>query len=182
MIPPPSNGWRTLRAPGAGPVAGAGHVPPRRGNGAGAPRTVHGAGTPVHGYGAELHLGEWSEAGVAAYLTQRGAGAEVPAALVRVLTQRTDGHPLFLVTVVDELVRQGRLQVAPTGWVLAGGLDGRDGRGAAEHPSLAGAPGGAAPARRPGAPSRGECGGCGVHGGSGGSGCPAGGGRRRGAV
>src|SRR5262245_17308214 len=77
----------------------------------------------VHGYGAELHVGEWSEAGVAAYLTQRGAGAEVPAALVRVLTQRTDGHPLFLVTVVDELVRQGRLQVAPTGWVPAGGLD-----------------------------------------------------------
>ena len=66
---------------------------------------------------------EWSEAGVAAYLTQRGAGVEVPAALARVLTQRTDGHPLFLVTVVDELVRQGRLQVAPTGWALAGGLD-----------------------------------------------------------
>ena len=51
----------------------------------------------VHGYGAELRLGEWSEAGVAAYLAQRGAGAGVPAALVRVLTQRTDGHPLFLV-------------------------------------------------------------------------------------
>ena len=77
----------------------------------------------VHGYGAELHLSEWSEAGVAAYLTQRGAGAEVPAELVQVLTQRTDGHPLFLATVVDDLVRQGRLQVAPTGWVLAGGLD-----------------------------------------------------------
>ena len=41
-----------------------------------------------------------SEAGVAAYLRQRGAGAEVPAKLVRVLTQRTDGHPLFLVAVV----------------------------------------------------------------------------------
>src|SRR5262245_11257267 len=77
----------------------------------------------VHGYGAELHLREWSEAGVAAYLTQRGAGAEVPVELVRVLTQRTDGHPLFLVTVVDDLVRQGQLQVAPAGWVLTGGLD-----------------------------------------------------------
>jgi DNA-binding winged helix-turn-helix (wHTH) protein/predicted ATPase len=77
----------------------------------------------VHGYGADLHLKEWSEAGVAAYLTQRGAGAEVPVELVRVLTQRTDGHPLFLVTVVDDLIRQGRLQVAPAGWVLAGGLD-----------------------------------------------------------
>ena len=42
-------------------------------------------------------LEEWSEAGVAAYLAQRGAGAEVPAELARVLTQRTDGHPLFVV-------------------------------------------------------------------------------------
>src|SRR5262249_6170580 len=50
----------------------------------------------VHGHGAELRLGEWSEAGVAAYLAQRGAGAEVPAELARILTQRTDGHPLFL--------------------------------------------------------------------------------------
>ena len=34
----------------------------------------------VHGHGAELALEEWSEAGVAAYLAQRGAGAEAPAA------------------------------------------------------------------------------------------------------
>jgi predicted ATPase len=77
----------------------------------------------VHGYGAELSLGEWSEAGVAAYLAQRGAGAEVPAALARVLTQRTDGHPLFLVAVVDELIRQELLRVEPDGWTLAEGLD-----------------------------------------------------------
>ena len=77
----------------------------------------------VHDYGAELPLGEWSEAGVATYLTQRGAGAEVPTALARVLTQRTDGHPLFLVAVVDELIRQGLLQVGTAGWALMGGLD-----------------------------------------------------------
>src|SRR5262247_4661456 len=77
----------------------------------------------VHGYGAELTLEEWSEAGVAAYLTQRGAGAEVPAELARVLTQRTDGHPLFVVTLVDELLRQRVLRVEPAGWVAAGGLD-----------------------------------------------------------
>src|SRR5262245_25766042 len=47
----------------------------------------------VHGYGAALALEGWSEAGVATYLAQRGAGAEVPVELVRVLTQRTDGHP-----------------------------------------------------------------------------------------
>jgi DNA-binding winged helix-turn-helix (wHTH) protein/predicted ATPase len=77
----------------------------------------------VHGYGDELSLEEWSEAGVAAYLAQRGAGAEVPAALARVLTQRTDGHPLFLVAVVDELIRQELLRLGPEGWTLAEGLD-----------------------------------------------------------
>jgi DNA-binding winged helix-turn-helix (wHTH) protein/predicted ATPase len=77
----------------------------------------------VHGYGAELALEEWSEAGVAAYLAQRGAGAEVPADLAQVLTQRTDGHPLFVVALVDELLRQRVLQVGAAGWVVAGGLD-----------------------------------------------------------
>jgi predicted ATPase/DNA-binding winged helix-turn-helix (wHTH) protein len=77
----------------------------------------------VHGSGDELCLGEWSEAGVASYLAQRGAGAGVPAELARVLTQRTDGHPLFLVAVVDELIRQRLLRCEPTGWVLVEGLD-----------------------------------------------------------
>ena len=77
----------------------------------------------VHGYGAELCLAEWSEAGVAAYLAQRGAGAEVPVELAQVLTQRTDGHPLFLVAVVDTLIRQGLLRHEPASWVLTGGLD-----------------------------------------------------------
>ena len=77
----------------------------------------------VHGHGAELALEEWSEAGVAAYLAQRGAGAEAPAALARTLAQRTEGHPLFVVALVDELLRQHVLRVEPTGWVLAGGLD-----------------------------------------------------------
>ena len=77
----------------------------------------------VHGYGAELALQEWSEAGVAAYLAQRGDGAEVPDELARVLTLRTDGHPLFVVALVDELLRQRVLQVGPAGWALARGFD-----------------------------------------------------------
>lgn len=60
----------------------------------------------VHGQGVELALGSLVEAEVAAYLTQRfGAGA-LPADLARVLHQRTEGNPLFLVAAVDELVRQ----------------------------------------------------------------------------
>src|SRR5262245_61721528 len=51
----------------------------------------------VHGYGAELALQEWSEAGVAVYLARHGDGAEVPEELARTLTLRTDGHPLFVV-------------------------------------------------------------------------------------
>ncbi|HSX83545.1 MAG TPA: AAA family ATPase, partial [Candidatus Saccharimonadia bacterium] len=77
----------------------------------------------VHCYGAELSLEEWSETGVAAYLAQRGAGAGVPAELAQVLTQRTDGHPLFLVAVVDALIRQGLLRHEPASWILTGGLD-----------------------------------------------------------
>src|SRR5262249_27934842 len=77
----------------------------------------------VHGYGGELALGEGAESGGAGYLARRGAGAEVPVELARVLAQRTDGHPLFVVALVDELLRQRVLHVEPAGWVVAGGLD-----------------------------------------------------------
>ena len=75
----------------------------------------------VHGQGMELPLGSLAEAEVAAYLAQRfGAGAH-PDGLARGLHQRTEGNPLFLVTVVDELVRQGVVRQAPAGWELSGG-------------------------------------------------------------
>jgi predicted ATPase/DNA-binding winged helix-turn-helix (wHTH) protein len=77
----------------------------------------------LHGQGTELALEAWSAAGVAAYLAQRGSGTAVPDGLVQVLTQRTDGHPLFLVALLDELLRQGLVRVGPTGWALAGGLE-----------------------------------------------------------
>ena len=116
----------------------------------------------VHGYGAELALEEWSEAGVAAYLAQRGAGAEAPAALARTLTQRTEGHPLFVVALVDELLRQHVLQCGAH-WLGSGwGARRSDGGGPTEHSPLARAAGGAATARRPGAAGRRECGGRGV--------------------
>jgi DNA-binding winged helix-turn-helix (wHTH) protein/predicted ATPase len=77
----------------------------------------------LHGQGVEVPLGLWVEPEVAAYLTQRfGAGA-YPAGLARVLHQRTEGNPLFLVAVVDELVRQGVVQQEPAGWELIGGME-----------------------------------------------------------
>jgi DNA-binding winged helix-turn-helix (wHTH) protein/predicted ATPase len=76
----------------------------------------------VHGQGVELALGALAEAEVAAYLRQRfGAGAQ-PAGLARVLHQRTEGNPLFLVTVAEELVRRGVVQPGPAGWALAGSV------------------------------------------------------------
>src|SRR5207249_11698023 len=54
---------------------------------------------------AEVRLTYLSATQVATYLTQR-FGAELPVTeLAQLLHRRTQGHPLFLVMVVDELVR-----------------------------------------------------------------------------
>jgi predicted ATPase/DNA-binding winged helix-turn-helix (wHTH) protein len=76
-----------------------------------------------HGQCAELLLDYLSETAVAAYLASRCPGHELPAGLARLLHQRTDGNPLFLVTLVDTLVRQGMLEAGPAGWHLPGGLE-----------------------------------------------------------
>src|SRR5262249_44957242 len=47
------------------------------------------------------------------------AGTAFPEGLARFLHQRTTGSPLFLVTLVDALVRQGILRAEVTGWELA---------------------------------------------------------------
>jgi predicted ATPase/DNA-binding winged helix-turn-helix (wHTH) protein len=71
----------------------------------------------VHGQCAELLLPYVSEAGVAAYLAQRFGETVSARALVRAIHHRTNGNPMFLVTVVDEMVSQGRLRVQETGGV-----------------------------------------------------------------
>jgi DNA-binding winged helix-turn-helix (wHTH) protein len=57
----------------------------------------------------ELPLQLLSAADVAQYLALRFGAGVCPAALAQALYRRTDGHPLFLVTVVDALMRQGSL-------------------------------------------------------------------------
>ena len=59
---------------------------------------------------------------MATYLGQRFAAERLPAALAPVLHQRTTGNPLFLVTVVDQLVRQGMVREKGAGWELVGEL------------------------------------------------------------
>jgi predicted ATPase len=69
-----------------------------------------------HQQGAELLLDYLSEAEVTAYLVQRFGGLPRVADLARVLHQRTRGHPLFLVTILDEMRRQGLLPEEAPGW------------------------------------------------------------------
>ena len=65
----------------------------------------------MHGLCQEVAL-EWlTEAEVGQYLGARFAGRRVPAELVRLVAQRTDGNPLFLTTMVDYLLRQGWVAV-----------------------------------------------------------------------
>ena len=68
----------------------------------------------VHGQCEELLLPYLSEAGVAAYLAQRFGEALLAGAGAR-STPAYHGNPLFLVTVVEEMVRQGRLRRPATG-------------------------------------------------------------------
>jgi DNA-binding winged helix-turn-helix (wHTH) protein/predicted ATPase len=71
----------------------------------------------------ELVLPYLSEVGVVAYLAQRFETLEFPEALAWVLHRHTNGNPFFLVTVVQELVRQGVLAQQGPGWTLRGDLD-----------------------------------------------------------
>src|SRR4029450_12577125 len=76
-----------------------------------------------HGQCAELPLASLTDAGVAAYVAVRYAGRSLPEGLARLLQRRTGGNPLFLVSVVDAMVRQGVLQEGAQGWTVPEGLE-----------------------------------------------------------
>ena len=61
-------------------------------------------------------------ADTASYLAARLEAAPPPG-LAGVVYQRTDGNPLFMVMVVDELLAAGRLTADENGWVVRDGLD-----------------------------------------------------------
>ncbi|OUM02780.1 AAA family ATPase [Variovorax sp. JS1663] len=61
----------------------------------------------LHRLARELLLDPFSERDVADCIAHRCPGQPVPEALARRLHQRTDGLPLFVVNVIDELVSQG---------------------------------------------------------------------------
>jgi DNA-binding winged helix-turn-helix (wHTH) protein/predicted ATPase len=71
----------------------------------------------------ELPLNYLSEVGVVAYLAQRFDTLEFPEGLAWVLHRHTNGNPFFLVTVVQELLRQGILAQQGPGWTWRGDLE-----------------------------------------------------------
>jgi predicted ATPase/DNA-binding winged helix-turn-helix (wHTH) protein len=77
----------------------------------------------VHGQGEELLLGALSGAAVATYVTQRFGEGSLAAEIIPVLCQRTQGNPLFLVTMVDDLVHRGVLREGAAGWACTAALD-----------------------------------------------------------
>lgn len=64
----------------------------------------------MHGLGTELPLDALSQGEVADYLRQRFAVRVIPAALTETVFSRTEGHPLFMVNLVDYLLAKGYLQ------------------------------------------------------------------------
>ena len=74
----------------------------------------------LHGQGVELPLALFTAAEVTLYLARRGAGgAELPPVLrglAQLLYQRTDGHPLALVTMVEHLLHRGVLRERAGPW------------------------------------------------------------------
>ena len=74
----------------------------------------------LHGQGVELPLELLTAAEVAQYLARRSAGGPaLPPALhglAALLYQRTDGHPLFLVTMVEHLLHRGLLRAGAGAW------------------------------------------------------------------
>ena len=59
---------------------------------------------------------------VTAYLHQRFGHAGLAADLAPVLHQRTHGNPLFVIAVVDELIRHQVVHEGPAGWAMRGGV------------------------------------------------------------
>jgi predicted ATPase len=73
----------------------------------------------LHGHCEEIPLEFLSLEAVAAYLSRRFGQEHWPAELPRMLHRRTDGNPLFLVNMVDDLLARGQLREADGRFGLA---------------------------------------------------------------
>src|SRR5262245_7479779 len=76
----------------------------------------------THRLCASLPLGELSEEAVAEHLRTRFSGHCFPAGLAGVIHQRTDGTPLFMVSVLDDIVARGAIAAQHRALVLKADL------------------------------------------------------------
>src|SRR5262245_8207901 len=72
----------------------------------------------LHGRGHEMTLARLTEADVAEYLAARMAGTPVSLGLVRHVHLRTDGNPLFIVTVANDLVVRALVVHREGQWII----------------------------------------------------------------
>lgn len=75
------------------------------------------------GLAAEQRLGALAQPEVAAYATQRFGEGTLATELAPLLYQQTQGHPLFLVTMVEDLIQRGVLREGTAGWECTAALD-----------------------------------------------------------
>jgi predicted ATPase/DNA-binding winged helix-turn-helix (wHTH) protein len=72
----------------------------------------------THGKSRELLLTELPQEAVAELLAARFPANSFSVELARVLHERTEGHPFFIVSVLDELIRTGVIHSGTGGWEL----------------------------------------------------------------
>jgi predicted ATPase len=77
----------------------------------------------VHGQCQELRLELLTAPEVGEYVTRRVMRGAVPRGVVEQIHQRTDGNPLFMVTVVEYLLEQGLLHEVDGQWQVKGDLE-----------------------------------------------------------
>lgn len=78
----------------------------------------------VHGFCKEISPQAWSAENIVEFLRSRNADSIAPGttpspALVEILNHRTEGNPLFVAAMVDDLVSRGVLTHGSAGWAIA---------------------------------------------------------------
>ena len=77
----------------------------------------------AHGNCDELPLARVPEEVVAEYLAERCPGHQFPGRLTRMIHQRTEGNPLFMVNVVEHLIDEEAIVEEQGQWRLRGDVD-----------------------------------------------------------
>ena len=80
----------------------------------------------ARGRAQSLSLALLGPPAVADYLRERFPGNAFPAELAHVIHARTEGNPLFMVTLVDDLLARGLIAPREHGWELRAALDAVD--------------------------------------------------------